>query len=659
MTAAIVSPKRAAPAMRAEHSLLRVWLVWTAWIGAAILIVLASAVIALYFLDWNTMRGPVSRYLSHRLRREVRINGDLRVNLFSWQPHVDVSGLWIANPKWLDRQPAADVRRLSFEFRLLPLVFGGHWILPFVSLDHPDIDIVREADGRTNWQFTNNAEGADIPPIQRFLLNDGSIRVEDQARHLTFAGRVSSRENTGGSQAAFQLFGDGSLNGKAFRADVHGGPLMHVDITRPYAFTAEIRAGATHAVIDGQITRPFQLGHYIARATVSGANLSDLYDLTSLALPGTPPYHFSGALTRDGALYRLSNFTGAVGRSDLHGDATVDTSGKLPFLRAVVASRALDFSDLGPVVGRSASKAENAKSMLPDTPLRVGRLRGTNAEVDFAADSVVSRDFPLRKLATHISLENGVLLLKPLAFEFSRGSLSGFVRVDARRPVTVTSMDARLGHVRIEQFIKSAEKPVSGEVEARAVLSGEGDSVRAAAQSANGALTIVIPEGRMRHSLAEWLGVNVISGLGLSMSGDTGDTGLRCALVHFQAHHGLFAAQQFVFDTDPVLVTGTGDVDLRHETMNMTIAGQPKHFQLLHLNVPVTIQGSIDHPALGVKPGHAIAQAGIAAALGLLFPPAAILPFVDAGLAKNANCTALVAQAGAKSAPVKVRTPHR
>jgi hypothetical protein len=114
-----------------------------------------------------------------------------------------------------------------------------------------------------------------------------------------------------------------------------------------------------------------------------------------------------------------------------------------------------------------------------------------------------------------------------------------------------------------------------------------------------------------------------------------------------------------VFDTDPVFVSGTGDIDLRDETLNLTVEGKPKHFQLLHLNVPVTVRGSLAHPIIGVKSGHAIAQAGIAAALGFLFPPAAILPFVDAGLAKNANCAALVAQAGTKSAPVKVRTPHR
>ena len=56
---------------------------------------------------------------------------------------------------------------------------------------------------------------------------------------------------------------------------------------------------------------------------------------------------------------------------------------------------------------------------------------------------------------------------------------------------------------------------------------------------------------------------------------------------------------------------------------------------------------------LGVKAGPALAQGGIAAALGFLNPLAAILAFIDPGLAKDANCGPLLQQAKAQGAPVK------
>ena len=50
----------------------------------------------------------------------------------------------------------------------------------------------------------------------------------------------------------------------------------------------------------------------------------------------------------------------------------------------------------------------------------------------------------------------------------------------------------------------------------------------------------------------------------------------------------------------------------------------------------------------------AVAQVGVAVALGaVLTPLAAVLPFVDPGLAKNADCAGLMSEAQTTSAPVK------
>jgi len=68
------------------------------WTGYTVLALLIGIIVYLYFLDWNTMRGPVSRYVSHRLGREVHINGDLQVHLFSWTPSMSASGVTIGNP---------------------------------------------------------------------------------------------------------------------------------------------------------------------------------------------------------------------------------------------------------------------------------------------------------------------------------------------------------------------------------------------------------------------------------------------------------------------------------------------------------------------------------------------------------------------------------
>jgi AsmA family protein len=624
------------------------------WSAITLVVLLVGGFLWLYFLDWNTMRGPVARYASHRLGREVRIEGNLQVHLFSFTPRISVSGLEVVNPTWVGQRLAADVDHLTVTFRLLPLL-RGRLLLPFVEIDNPKILIMRDAQRNTNWDFGNSNRGWKIPPINRFIVQNGQVNIDDRLRKMMFAGTVSSQEYANGGASAFELTGSGTLNGKKFTAEVHGGPLVNVDETRPYRFTADIHSGETHVAADGEISKPFHLGQFSAETTFSGPTLSDLYYLTGLAFPGTPRYQLSGMLVRDGTVYRFTKFTGIVGDTDLHGDLAVETSHASPFVRATLKSHKLSFDDLGPLFGvpPSGTNAARSEYLLPDTPLHIERIRQMDAEVQYDADSIKSRDFPLRALHVHVVLGNGIMKLNPIAFDFTRGKLTGSVNLDARKDVPETDVDARLSDIRLEQFVGGTPPPIEGVLAAHAQLHGSGNSVHKVASTASGAVTLVVPAGKFRKSFAELTGIDLLNGLGLLLANDKSDTGLRCAVVHFDAHGGILNAQQFVMDTDQVLIQGSGRIDLGNETLNMSISGKPKEFRLGRVRAPITISGSLSHPAIGVNAGSAAAQGGIAVALGFLSPIAALLPFVDPGLAKDADCVALSGQAANVQAPVR------
>ena len=622
------------------------------WSGIVLLAAMAGLLFALYFLDWNQMRRPLGRYLSARTGREVRLDGNLSVELFHWQPVIEAAGIYIGNPGWVGTPQAARIKAFRVEFRLLPLLFGK-LILPLVRIDEPDILLVRDAGGRTNWDRggRNPNEAFALPPINRFLIKDGHVRIDDAVRKLHFAGTVSSQEGSGAGPAAFALKGDGTLNQNKFLANVTGEPLLNVDQSKPYRFQADIRAGETHALVNGAITQPFHLDRFTAAIDVRGPSLADLYFMTGLVLPNTPPYRMTLSVVREGMIYRLNGIQALLGSTDLRGNLSVDASGRIAILSGRVASRVLKFSDLGPMVG-GGSRAAASEYFLPQTVLHTERLRQANAEVDYSAAAITSRDFPLRSLDTHISLRDGVLNLRPLAFGFIQGKLSGSLRVDARNDLPVSSLDARITDIRAENFIKGGDKPIQGLLEARAVLTGSGNSVHAVAANASGTVTAVVPSGGMRHSLAEWAGINVLRALSLNLAGDTSNTNLRCAVASFAARKGVMTAQQFVIDTDPVRLDGSGTIDLRDETLNLRLQGSPKHFQLMRLRAPITLTGSLAHPVLGVRAGAMASQGGLGAVLGLVNPVAAILAFIDPGLAKDANCGPLLAAAKAQGAPV-------
>jgi AsmA family protein len=101
-----------------------------------------------------------------------------------------------------------------------------------------------------------------------------------------------------------------------------------------------------------------------------------------------------------------------------------------------------------------------------------------------------------------------------------------------------------------------------------------------------------------------------------------------------------------------VLIKGKGTVNFGTERMNLTLEGDSKKPRLLRVFAPVTISGPLTGPKVGVKTGELVGQGGVALALGaVLSPLAAILPFVDAGLAEDANCSALMREGRQQGAP--------
>lgn len=651
-----------------------------AWIGIGSALALVTAiVIFLVIFDWNWLRGPIGRYASAQLQREVAITGDLRVHPWSFSPKAEAYGVRIGQPAWAKSvDPNAgqmvQVQRIAVQIKILPLL-RGQTILPFLAIDKPDVRLLRDKDGKANWTFgaAKSDKPLKLPAIQRFVINEGQLRVDDRSRGALFVGTVNAQEQAGQKGGRFVLEGKGSLNKAGFLAQVTGGPLLNITPDKPYPFDADIRAGSTHILAKGDVTKPFDLGRFETQLSIAGADLNRLHDLTGLTLPNTPPYRVSGHLVRKGDRYDFEKLSGRIGDSDISGGLFVLTGRERPYLEADLRSRRLDFDDLGSLVGAApatgrgetasagqkveAAQRDATQRLLPDATLQVDRVRAMDAKVTYRADAVNAPNLPLRKVSVDLTLDKGVLTMDPLSFTFSRGDLKGKVRLDARPAVPKTDVDVRLTNARLEDFIPimaDGKHAIEGPVMARAKLSGTGNSVHRAASSANGTLTLVAPHGEIRQAFAELLGVNASKGLILLLSKSDKETPVRCAVADFDVKNGVMTANQIVADTGVVLARGRGTVNLESERIDFRIEGDSKKPRLVRLFIPITIKGPIMAPKVGLDASKAVGQGGIAAALGSLVNPlAALLPFVTTGEAKDADCAGLVSEAKQQGAPVK------
>ncbi len=645
------------------------------WVGIGLGALIALVVLALALMDWNALKRPIERIASARSGRTVTIAGPLEVHVWSWTPSVTLNGLTLGNTPWEPARPMAQVERLHVQLKLLPLL-KGDVILPRVEVLHPTIYLHRDASGRANWTFENtrptNAPAAPppkLPVVRDFLIEGGKLTILDDILHLQVEGTLQAHEKgSADDPKAFRVDGKGTLNKEPFVLRVAGGPLINLDPDRPYPFDLQIQAGNIRVASDGRVLKPFDLGKVSLNVDATGGDLADLYYLTQLALPNTPPFKLHASIERNVSQIHVSHLQGSVGSSDLQGQLDIDISRKRPKVSGDLLSKQLRLSDLAASLGgkskgeatlatrekpgqkkRSAPAVAANTQLFPDAKLQVDRVRAMDGDVRFKAASIQAGSLPLKEVALHVKLDGGVLALDPFELVLPQGRLSGTAKIDAREDVPKTRLDLRMKNIQLAQLkgkAPDAQPPLGGTLEARAVFEGRGDSVHDFLANANGAVTAILPHGEVRAAFAELTGINVSRGLGLLLTGDKQQAPIRCGVAQFAVQRGVMHAEHVVFDTEDVRITGSGEVRLGPEELDLSIKGEPKKLRLARLKTPVEINGHLRKPSIGIDAGKTLKQGAIATALGAaLTPLAAVIAFVDPGLAKDENCAALLASA--------------
>jgi hypothetical protein len=364
----------------------------------------------------------------------------------------------------------------------------------------------------------------------------------------------------------------------------------------------------------------------------------------------------------------VTDIQGTVGQSDMRGHLDVDATQKRPSVQGELTSHQLRMKDLAASLGSRAHGADSLDTqqntapppdpnarLFPDAHLQVNRVRAMDADVRFHANSIDAGQVPIKQIAFRAKLNNGVLAVNPLTLEMAQGRLSGEARIDARTDRPQVHIDARMNDIQLAQLkgkAPDATPPLSGIVEARAVIDGTGDSVHRVLANANGMLTLVLPNGQVNAAFAELTGIDVTKGLGLLLSKSTDTAAIRCGVAQFNIKGGVMNADNLTFDTQDVLIKGKGDINLGPEALNLEIKGEPKKIRFTRVRSPLEIRGHLRKPSIGLDVGNTVKQGAVAAALGTLVTPlAAVLAFVDPGLAKDQNCSQLIAQAEARGPP--------
>jgi uncharacterized protein involved in outer membrane biogenesis len=608
---------------------------WLVGLAVAVAIVVAAVAGFAAAVQAGFLRNTFLHLVSVRAGRPITVDGALRIELLSWTPSITAERVVIGNPHWMPPGRMAEIGSLSlvFEVPRRHHRFG----VESLSMNSASLHLVRDALGRANWQWSDPTvpyTNTKLAIVRSLTVPRAHVTLEDDRRHLKFDGIASAEGPPAGAQV--RIWGEGDLNGHPASFEIKSDSLASASHQRPYHFSYTEHSSGSHLEGEGVLPRPFDFNALESTFQAGGEDLQDLYYLVGVHMINTGAYRLTGKLERDALHFNFSDLSVHSGQSDLRGSIGIDSTRARPQLDVRLESHLLKIADIGLRAAGRAPPDSGPPLLLSKAALSPGGFRPDDATIVLHIDQVELTRLKLQDVAAKGSLDHGVLTVQSMSGRLLGGEAQGRGKLDVNQDPPHADVDLKLTGLELAQMRRQeggstagAPPPIEGTLRARIMVSGRGSSLHQVAATANGIITVVVPHGTVRDSLAEAAGMD-LRALGLLMSKDTHDTALRCAIAVFRDHDGTLTLQDFVADTEPVLITGSGQIQFDTESLDLTLQGEPKELRLFHWRSPVLIKGTLSHPAIDIH--------------------ARKLELVDTGKAKDADCGSLIASADAEDA---------
>lgn len=635
------------------------------FLGLPILII----VLVILFWRWDWFIPIVESQASAQIGRKVTI-AHLHVKL-GRTTRIVADDVVVANPKDFpsDVPPLARIAHLGVDLDVMAYIHHRIISIPLIDVNGPQMEVRALANGENNYTLAIKTSAppkpgqtpSPAPQLGDLTIENGQLHAQIPKMHADFTANVETKPAEGvvaaqGQKSEIAAEAKGTYAGQPVTATLAAGAILTVtDKTKPFPIDLRLANGQTHVSLAGTIQDPLAFAGTDLNLVLSGANMADLYHLTAIPIPDTPPYKISGKLNYETATQRIrfDDFRGIVGKTDLEGTITEQPQGKKPDVTMALTSRNVDLADLGGFLGTKpgdttpkakASTGAASGKLLPTTPINLPKLNAANIHLTYNGHHIEGRNIPMDSLIVTMDVVDGAITLHPIIFTVGKGRVRGEVSIaPASESRVALKADVHFENVDVSRIMAATHAfKGAGAISGRATIDGTGNSVSTLLGDGNGGLALYMSGGSLSALLIDLSGLEFGKAV-LSALGVPSQTNVDCLITDFALNHGLVTTKAMLVDTGEALIGGSGTANLNTEALKFEIATRSKNFSVGNLPTPIEIGGTMRKPSIGIAVAPLVARGGIAAALGFLAAPLAILPTIDFGVGDPHKCGELVA----------------
>ena len=120
-------------------------------LGIVVALLIIAVIVIPFFIDANTFRPKLESELTDALGRKVKV-GNLSLQL--WSGSVAADNISIADDPQFSNAPFVQAKSLKVGVELLPLIFSKTLNIRYITLDQPQISLVKSENGE-RWNFSS------------------------------------------------------------------------------------------------------------------------------------------------------------------------------------------------------------------------------------------------------------------------------------------------------------------------------------------------------------------------------------------------------------------------------------------------------------------------------------------------------------------------
>ncbi|HEY2133188.1 MAG TPA: AsmA family protein [Acetobacteraceae bacterium] len=630
------------------------------WIGfAAVPVLIVIGIVVLWQWDWFIPQ--VEARASAALGRPV-VLGHLHVRP-GRVTVVTADDVRVENPAGFPAgPPLAQLAHVTVQLDVMRYIRRRAIAIPLIAVDRPQISAVATADGANNYSFSLPGGGASepslsAPQIERLTIEDGHAHVLIPRLKTDFTMDIATR-----AAETPQLVVDakGTYAGQPVTGKLISGIVLALEDTiHPFPIDLRLAHGSTTVSLVGTLQDPIHVGGANLKLALAGADMADLYPLTGISMPTTTGYKVTSQLAYADRKLGVSDIAGVVGNTDLEGSIAVDPGKSPAKVTADLHSRRVNLADFGGVIGsqpgsagganqnpeqrQAVARAEASPKLLPDRPIYLPRLRGTDMHVQYRGEHIEGRSIPFDTFDVRMDMVDGRIILHPVSLGVGTGQITGTINLDPKADDTIhTTADIRLQRVDVSRLMAATHVfSGAGHMGGEAKIDATGNSLAAMLAHSDGSVDVYMIGGNLSALLVDLAGLEFGKAM-LSALGIPEQTDVACLIGQFALQQGVLSTRTLLLDTSQAVISGSGTIDLGTERLNYQLKTKSKHFTIASLPAPIGIGGTFKNPSIGPDLASLGARGGAATGLGILAAPLALLPTIQFGVGDADRCGPLL-----------------